>query len=185
MKKKRVIIIVVTALLVLIAVTGGLYLGWKNGLFLPGWISWESRNLVDEESGVQVKLEKKTVQVYQGDSLIWTSPRGVKVQDVLFEDIDHDGSRELILLCWKIGKYGIYRPFWEEKNKDDRTWSQHIFIYDYRDEQIHQQWLASDIGIQVVHWSFTEEQFLRLEQTDQVTSYWTWLSWGLQFIKRE
>lgn len=41
----------------------------------------------------------------------WSSPRSWLVQDLQFLDIDHNGQEDLLLLCWKEGRYGSYRPF--------------------------------------------------------------------------
>ncbi len=58
------------------------------------------------KSEYEIILRHKSVDIrYQGEK-IWASPKGVKVQDALFCDIEGDGSQELILLCWKRGRHG-------------------------------------------------------------------------------
>ena len=98
---------------------------WYNGVFLPGWIAWKDRKI--QQGEYEILLDSRTVKVLYDGTVIWTSPKGVKVQDVLSCDADNDGREELILLCWKIGRYGKYRPFWVEK--DEKKWSQHIFVW--------------------------------------------------------
>lgn len=151
---------------------------WYNGAFLPGWIDWNDRLI--QQGEYEVLLDHRTVRVTYDNSVIWTSPRGVKVQDVLSCDADNDGREELILLCWKIGRYGKYRPIWVEK--DEKKWSQHIFVYDYNGDKIVPQWMSSYIGEDVAELSFNGKEApfgrLFLENTDGKMSRWVWDSWG-------
>ena len=119
----------------LAAASALLYFLWSKGAFLPRWIGWQERNLYDRSGEYKITLNRKAVHVEYEGAQVWTSPEGAKVQDVLSWDIDNDGEDELILLCWKIGRYGAHRPFWIEK--DERKWSQHIFVYEYAGEDIH------------------------------------------------
>lgn len=53
---------------------------------------------------------RATLSSAEGKSL-WNIPRSWLVQDLQFLDIDHNGQEDLLLLCWKEGRYGSYRPF--------------------------------------------------------------------------
>ena len=114
--------------MVLVCTGAVLYMLWRGGAFLPGWITWENGTLWDADRQYEVILAHKKVKVRQKDNVIWTSPGGLKVQQVQVNDIDNDGQDELILLCWRIGKYGKSRPFWVERN--EQKWSQHIAVYE-------------------------------------------------------
>ena len=156
------------------------YLLWIRGAFLPQWITWEEGILQDTSGNYEILVENKTICVTYQDSEIWTSPRGVLVQKALSCDIDRDDQDELLLLCWKQGRFGKHKPFWVEK--DERKWSQHIFVYEYSGDAIRPKWMSSYIGQDVVQMTDNgkEAPFKRLWLTDldgTVTS-WFWDSWG-------
>lgn len=173
------IILTVTAL----AAAGALwYILWNNGAFLPGWILWEENNCFHAPDGCEITLADKTVCVVYGGKKIWNSPESLKVQQVLFCDIDRDNREELILLCWKRGRFGKSRPFWVEK--DEAGWSQHIFVYEYEKEEIRPKWMSSYIGVDVVSISSHEnkngDRRVLLTDTEKNTSCWRWNSWGFE-----
>lgn len=153
---------------------------WRNGVFLPRWIAWKSSMFYEGTGQYEILLEKKEVQVVYEDNVIWTSPDGVKVQEVLSCDIDNDSQEELLLLCWKIGRYGRHRPFWVEK--DEKKWSQHIFVYEYQNGEIRPKWMSSYLGQDVVsmasNGSKAPGERLWLTGPDGKISSWKWDSWG-------
>ena len=157
-----------------------LYTLWHNGCFLPKWIQWKNGNYYDHADQYEVSLEHKQINVRYNNVIIWTSPEGVKVQDAISCDIDNDQKEELILLCWKVGRYGRYKPFWIEK--DERSWSQHIFVYEYDLGEIRPKWMSSYIGQDVADMDvYSESDSLnRLFLTDPKgeVSCWKWDSWG-------
>ena len=128
----------------------------------------------------RIVLEDRKVNVFNDDIKVWTSDEGVKVSDILWCDIDHDGGNELMLLCWRRGLYGSSMPFWLDKN--DHSWTQHIFIYDWNGEEIKPVWMASDIGMDAADWSFDETDRLIMTETNDRMTRWDWRSWGLEFL---
>ena len=152
---------------------------WKNGAFLPGWISWQQADL--EGDGVEIVLAHRRVSVLEGDTVVWQSERSAPVQDVLWCDIDHDGAPELLLLCWKKGRYGESRPFWV--TEDEQSWSQHIYIYDWTGDGIRPIWMASDIGLEAEGWQFDETSRLVIRDRQGRETAWDWVSWGLASIE--
>lgn len=175
---------------ILAAVCAALFFLWNSGSFLPGWIVWKnvafSFSDSDSDSGsgqpgrYGILLSHKTVRVFYDGTLIWTSPKGVKVQDVLSFDIDNDRQDELILLCWKIGRYGAQKPFWVDE--DERKWSQHIFLYEYGQGEIKPKWMSSYLGQDVTEMTANvrEKTYNRLFLTDldRKVNGWKWDSWG-------
>ncbi len=156
----------------------------RQGGPLPAWVSWESRQILCQpERGEPEKivLARRTVTVYDGGTPVWQSDRDIRVQDVLWGDIDHDGAGELMLLCWRRGRYGSSRPFWV--TEDEKTWSQHIYLYDWTEEAVRPIWMASDIGMEVSQWSFGEASRLVLTDRTGGQSAWDWISWGLQWVE--
>ena len=118
---------------------------------IPGWVTWEKRQIKDATGEYEVTLSSRAVSVSRSSDqkIIWKSQKGVKVQDVLSCDIDGDSNDELILLCWK--EWEIWQNTdhsWIEQ--DEKEWSQHIFVYKYTENQITPMWMSSYIGQDVV-----------------------------------
>lgn len=147
MNMRRKLRKIIYGIMALVGTGAVLYMLWRGGAFLPGWITWENGTLQDADRQYETVLAHKKVQVRQNGHVIWTSPKGLKVQQAQVNDIDNDGQDELILLCWRIGKYGKSRPFWVKHN--EREWSQHIAVYEYNGDEMKTKWMASDIGFEV------------------------------------
>lgn len=139
----------------------------------------------DSTGSYEIWLTGRAVAVSYGGAPVWSSPEGVKVQAALSCDIDNDGAEELILLCWRIGRYGSSKPFWVER--DERKWSQHIFVYEYVNGEIKPKWMSSDIGQDVAAMAAGGRSVpfyrLFLTGTDGTVSRWRWDDWG--FSKEE
>lgn len=131
----------------------------------------------------KITLQKHRIQVYENGDIVWESPGYARVQDFLWCDIDHDDVGELLILCWRIGRYGDAKPFWVEK--DEHTWSQHIYIYDWDFGGIYPAWMASDIGMDVCEWQFDPKKRLVITETSGRKTGWDWVSWGLSLIWEE
>lgn len=151
---------------------------WCKGAFLPDWIVWRQVRICDKEE--TLLLHNRTVTLTGRDGLLWQSDDGVLVQDLLLCDIDHDKEDELLLLCWRRGRYGDYRPFWVRRN--DMGWSQHIFIYDKTQSGFHPIWMASDIRGDAASWYFSRASRLVITSPDGTQAAWDWRSWGLEKI---
>lgn len=179
--RRRKAALLAPAVLALLAGLGVLaYVLWENGAFLPRWITWDSAQMCSQSGEYRILLQHKEVRVLKEGSVIWTSPEGVKVQEADSCDIDNDGQDELILLCWKIGRFGRHRPFWVET--DEKRWSQHIFVYEYGQDEIQPKWMSSYIGQDVRHMEQNGKEApksrLLLTDPDGNVSSWMWDSWG-------
>lgn len=172
--------ITATILIAAVCIAAVLYALWSQGCFLPRWIIWENKKICDESGEYEIVLQNKTVTVLYEEAEAWTSPEGVRVQDVLSCDIDGDKADELVLLCWKIGRYGRHKPFWVEK--DEQSWSQHIFVYEYAQKQVQPKWMSSYIGQEVFKISVNRENpplnRLLLTDSEGNVSSWIWDFWG-------
>lgn len=161
------------------------YFGWKNGAFLPHWIFWESRSIQDATAGYRIELQRRCARVFAGEKEIWRSPGELQVQDVMSCDIDCDGQDELVLLCWKIGRFGEHKPFWIKK--DEKKWSQHLFVYEYEADAVKPKWMSSYMGTAAA--AMAEYKDCRGQKgiwlTDPAgkTSLWKWDFWG--FTRQE
>ena len=198
---KRIAVFIVAAALAAAAVS----FAWHKGAFLPRWIIWQEKEEIygfsetdtentdeklwtneskDESNLNQLKfiLKNKRLELDKDNTVLWTSPKDILVQDFLWCDINHDNKAELVILCWRIGRYGNAKPYWVEN--DEHTWSQHIYIYELRDnKEIHPIWMASDIGMDVKDWSFDDIDRLVITETSGRRTSWDWVSWGLSLVK--
>lgn len=157
-----------------------------SGPQLPHWIPWQEAQLVCDGDGQpdEILLTDRQVRVLRDGATLWETGEDLAVQDVLWCDIDHDQQEELLLLCWRQGRYGPSRPFWvtQEEIDKDKEWSQHIFIYEWDGMEIHPSWMASDIGMEAHHWVFDPIQRLVITDTQGKATAWDWVSWGLSSI---
>lgn len=156
------------------------YALWQDGAFLPRWIQWTDCTFADGSGEYGITLSQRKITVTFGGVPVWTSPENVKVQTALSADVDNDGSEELVLLCWKTGRYGRDRPFWVEE--DEKEWSQHLFVYNYVQGEIRPQWMSSYLGkdLSGIFAHHRSDGACRLLFTDLEgeTSCWRWDSWG-------
>ena len=149
----------------------------SSDLFLPEYAASFDKTLTDPEEDVTVIQKGRGVTVYRGDRKIWTLERTVRSQDILLADIDHDSQKELIILCWKRGRFGKHKPTWVKE--DEKDYSQHIFIYEIMGDKVRPKWMASDIGMKAASWELTDG-VLSIEDTDGNLTKWVWLTWGLE-----
>lgn len=179
MSRRKIALLCAAAALTLLAAAA---LIWRETLFLPAWAEWRSAQLACGADGApeRIELSGGRVRVYSGGEPVWETEKHIRVQDVLWGDIDHDGEGELMLLCWRRGRYGKHRPFWVEK--DEKSWSQHIYLYDWTENGIRPIWMASDIGLDAAAWRFDEQERLVITERSGAVSRWDWLSWGLERI---
>lgn len=149
---------------------------WYQGFFLPGWINWEDGSITSQD--VSFELHNRKLTAFYNGSAIWKLESKYKAQSILVADIDRDGAQELLVLCWRIGRYGYRKPFWVKRN--EAKWSQHIYIYNIEDGAIKPQWMASDIGKEVASWTIPDKYVLENTAPDGKVSDWIWNSWGLE-----
>lgn len=158
---------------------------WNSGAFLPGWIRWDAGEYWDLSGNYKAESGHRTVSVFYQGRNIWNSPKGVKVQKALVCDIDRDQQDELVLLCWKKGRYGKDKPFWVED--DEKGWSQHLFVYEYVGDEVRVKWMSSYIGQDVADIRtddlVSSVRRLWLLGTDGEMSSFIWDSWG--FVKED
>ena len=183
-RKTGVILIVSGTVVAAVIIAASAVNAWTRGLFLPGWIEWKQYTEYDisqDPEILRITLNNKMLTVNDGtEGIIWQADKDILVQDFLYEDIDHDGVRELLILCWKIGKYGERVP--QFGSGEDHKWHQHIYIYRWQDEIMKPIWMASEIGLNVKEWRFDTEERLVLTEPDGRETHWDWIDWGLESI---
>ena len=177
-------LIIIVVFLCVVAV--GLWL--RNiSTFLPHWIVWEHGTLPDASGQYEIIFAGKKVRVQYGEDIIWTTEKDVKVQKALSADIDRDGQDELILLCWRKGHYGDVKPIWVEE--DEQDWVQHIFVYEFLQEDVQAKWMSSYIGKDILDITAraaeTSGRLLCLTDRSGEESVWGWDSWGFVRVDAE
>ena len=183
MRNNRPVSIICTIFIITAAVIAAVFLNRMMArimgpyIFLPDYSKPANRTLTDNDRGIVVKQDSRRIDVYSDDELIWHLPCNVKAQDCILADIDHDREDELLILCWKRGRYGKHRPTWVKH--DEIKWSQHIFIYEVTDSTVRPKWMASDIGMNAVSWDYSDG-VLSIEDTDENITKWIWKTWGLE-----
>lgn len=175
---KKGLIALVCAALVCAAAAAVLF---RDVLFLPAWVQWQQRQIVCEGEAApdRFELRGRRALARASDTVLWRSDAALRVQDILWCDVDRDGAEELLLLCWRRGRYGESRPFWVEH--DEKSWSQHIYIYDWTAHGPRPRWMASDIGLDAAQWRFDGTRLLITDRTGAVSA-WQWVSWGLRQV---
>ncbi len=174
---RRWLLLLITAVAVICCVMA---LVWYMPMPVGEWRE-KSLQIYEDISG---DLTGKRFEIIGEEGKVtWRSPRRFFIQDALVSDLDLDGEKELILLLWKIGKYGKHRPFWVDR--DEWTFSQHVFIYSVTsDGEIKHRWGASEIGKEIVRMKLMEknESFIMTEDVSGSCVVWRWESFGLKTV---
>lgn len=155
------------------------------GHILPA-ANWQEKTVT--EGDYLVELSCKKLRIYdlsEGDAHkpFYESPKELPVQDFLFSDIDRDGTKELLVILWRVGRYGTAHPFWV--TEEENFYSQHLFIYNIRpDHRLKEKWCASDVGIQINRFKTMEldESTILTEDIFGECTLWRWQSWGLKSV---
>lgn len=157
---------------------------WRSGCLLPSWVQWNDRSIVFDLDGdgsdEVVTLAGKRVSV-EGSRGTCSSVEGQFVSDAMLWDFDNDGATELLLVAWKIGSFGPYRPFWVDEDSED--FSEHIFVYRYAGDELEEVWLSSDIGFdaQEVHLDGAGRMHIATPQGE--TTVWEWDYFGFSLVE--
>ena len=147
-------------------------------VFIPPSYSKPSDKIVtDTDESIRIEETGRNIYVYKDDKQIWALPDKVLAQDFFYEDIDRDDRKELVILCWKRGRFGEHRPTWVKR--DEIRWSQHIFIYEVENEAVVPKWMASDIGMKAASMEFRDGSIF-ITDTDGEITKWKWKTWGLE-----
>lgn len=143
-------------------------------LLIPRYATTDDKTVTGD---VTVTKEGRSLTMIRDGKIIWQIPRNVKVQDFLLADLDGDDTEELLVLCWKRGRYGKRRPTWVKR--DEIGYSQHIFVYRITADGAAPMWMASDIGPEAVSWDYHDD-ILFITETDGDVTRWKWGSWGFE-----
>ena len=158
---------------------------WLQGRMLPAWVRWaavdQAIDLDGDGAAEHMTLRGGVLNLTASDGVRVPLPAQWRVSDAFVGDVTHDGRSELVLLVWKQGSYGQYRPFWVERN--DTNWGQHIFIYDYANGELQPVWMSSAIGFEVRDAYLDERGRVHVIHDDGSESIWEWQTWGLVLVE--
>ena len=150
----------------------------------PDWVTWqektEAADLDGDGTAETLTLEGRSFTARRGEALLFETPEEWQTADLLHADIDRDGTEEVLLLVWKQGSYGDYRPFWVEENDSDL--SEHIFIYKCDPDQLRPIWMSSALDLPVRDWTADAEGRLHLTAPDGSEQAAAWEGWGLKYL---
>ena len=180
MKKKAIVSAAALAVLAAAIIITVALLRHK-GLLLPGYIDWQERTL--KSDGYEIVLKNRQLKVYKAGECVWEISDSVKVQDVILTDVDRDGVSEITALCWKKGRFGQSRPFFDKEKEEDNTYSEHIYLYDLGPDKPTPKWMASDIGTIVLSIETPNGYILKTYEKDGTVSEWMWVDWGFSKVK--
>ena len=144
---------------------------------LPSYAT--SVDKTERDGNLTVEEKGRSITIRNNREIIWALPKNVLAQDFFLEDIDRDDNKELVVLCWRRGRFGRRRPTWVKE--DDKEWSQHIFIYEISGERVRPKWMASDTGIAIASFDHEDGKIYITDTKGNVTK-WFWASWGLEKI---
>lgn len=161
---------------------------------LPEDIDWKSDvSVIQDEKGRKVKyvLSNQRVSVYIDGNRVFETPDGYLVQDMIIADVNEgeetdphlakEKSRdEIILILWKVGRYGPHRPFWVDK--DETSFSQHIFVYNISGEKVIQKWASSYMGAEAESVEF-KDGILYLTYRNGRSVPWKWNKFGFKRVE--
>lgn len=166
-----------------------------ENIIVPLDVTWQDRTISDkDEKGRTIKyvLNDKRVKVYVDGVFIWASSDRYLVQDIFVANIEsenkksdnarirNNSEKELVLLLWKKGRYGIHKPFWIVN--DEEQFSQHIFTYNVVGNKVKSKWGSSYIGKEAKSFLF-DNNILFLTYKDDTESAWKWISFGFEEIE--
>lgn len=138
------------------------------------------------------RLKGERVIAKRNNKTIWKSPSTWRVKQILYDDVDSNGTGELMMVLYKKGSFGNSLPFWIDEN--DQNISCHLFVYKWRGKNFTPMWGSSATPHPIKHISTKKSKdgkcriFITEELTEKnsegiiskkhETNEWFWDSWG-------
>lgn len=157
-----------------------LYSLYVRGWFLPSWVSRNEKEIVMDLDGdgrsenIVLKSRHLSVNGVQVTDSLWT------VTDVFADDIDQDGTADLLLLVWNRTDFGDHHPFWQEK--DTGHFYQHLYIFTYTENRLKPKWMSSALHPNIQEMKISPEHTLLIKDPQGEDSEWAWRGWGIERI---
>lgn len=179
-------------------------LGWVGSSrvllpFLAGCTEQSVLKDMDHDGSPELyELKNRHLNVYENNELVWQSDENWMVQSFVLADVNHDGVEDLLMAVWKQGNYGPDKPFWILR--DDRRFSNHLFLYNLRQDQIKPLWMSSaldrpisNLGIAdlnndgenellVQEGSYSIWGWIKASAAPPEITVWQWKGWGFYLL---
>lgn len=166
----------------------------RDDVKVPDDIIWKNRRFSTKNSkGEFVKyiLKDKILKIYVDNKLIWQTDRSYFVQDIFVSNIDDDvikqdaridgrSKEEIVVLLWKEGRYGHYRPFWVREDETD--YSQHVFVYNIENNKVISRWGSSYMGNEAEKMCFNDGLMFLTHSGEKETA-WEWTGFGFEKVE--
>ena len=164
----------VSGLLLVVLLAAGVL--WFNGAFLPGWIHWNERTEALDKEGAgavsSIVVKNRRLAVYDDGEEVYRSPSKWKVQDVVWQDLDGDGERELAVLYWSRSSAGEFCAGLTEKGKPG--FSQHLAVLDDLTNNTEERWVSAPLVMQASALRMDADGYLVLAESVGKQSSWVW-----------
>lgn len=131
------------------------------------------------------QLENHQVTIWEDQQMIWESPAGWKIEQMLLADGDNDGTEELLMVLWKYGSFGEMQPFWHEE--EDQAYSCHLFMYRLQAGRMKAVWCSSALEPAIKEMRVISENsqplYLEVRESSKFPypaphTTWQWQDWG-------
>lgn len=99
----------------------------------------------------EYSLIANTLSVSEGEKDIWKSLPDYRVDSFVLEDVDNNGTVNLVISLWKKGSFGEMRPFWHSGK--DADYKNHLFVYKLQENTFQPVWCSSELDCPIL--SFT------------------------------
>ena len=172
-RRRRLIVPVIILILAVTAVV--LFVLWWLGFFMPGWVSWAERVEANDDRAdnvvESVVLKDKSMIVYSGGSEVYRSPSDYRVQDAVWTDIDADGYREIIMLCWRHDDAGDQSE--QLTTSGGLGLKQHLLVFDGATEGMALLWESAPLAVRAETIRFDNARLIITEPQGKQT-LWMW-----------
>ncbi|MBR5969992.1 MAG: CapA family protein [Lachnospiraceae bacterium] len=175
-RRKRnhgLLIAAVLSVLVLVTVAVVLIL-WRGGGFVPSWAQFrDSVNATDENAqGIaeSVVLKEKTLVIYSGGNEVYRSDAGWQVQDVVWQDFNGDGFREIAALYWREGAAGEASD--RLTTADASGLTQHIAVFGQITDGMQPVWDSAALAVEAASFRADDNGRIVITEAEGGQSLW-------------
>ncbi|MBQ4417158.1 MAG: CapA family protein, partial [Butyrivibrio sp.] len=149
---------------------------WWNGFFLPSWIKWNERTEASDGADTgevaSIVLKERNLIAYNRGEEVYRTPGSWRVQDVIWQDINFDGEREIVVLYWSHDKEGA------ESAPLTGTGSiglkQHIAVYDGVTRGMNMIWQSAPLATRAASIRMNEAGYLVIFEPESRQTAWVW-----------
>lgn len=149
---------------------------WWNGLFLPSWIKWNERTEASDGAGTgevaSIVLKERDLIAYNRGEEVYRTPGSWRVQDVIWQDINFDGEREIVALYWSHDKDGAESALLTGEGSFGLK--QHIAVYDGVTRGMNMIWQSAPLATRVASFRMNEAGYIVINEPELRQTAWVW-----------